>query len=118
MANMCSNWVEISPLEGGEEQVKELFALLGEKFDFDKIIPLDKDSSSEAREKWGCSTIANDPDYHEQCENQHEWYFWTKWNPPVPIYLALKRMFPLVFIYWRYEESGNDIYGYLNNGDY
>jgi hypothetical protein len=114
---MCSNWVEISPLRGGEEQVKELFALIGEEFDFNKVIPT-KGGSEEARKKWGCSSVAFDVDYHNQCEDNHEYYFWTKFVPPVLIYKKLKEMFPLVFIYWRYEESGNCLYGYLNNGDF
>jgi hypothetical protein len=42
MANMCSNWVEIYPCVGGEEQAKKLFALIGEEFDFEKVIPLEE----------------------------------------------------------------------------
>lgn len=108
---MCGNWVEV---RGDEKQVKELFALVGKDFDFNKVIPTDTDSRDEAREKWNCSSIAFDVDYYEQGESEHEWYFWTKWNPPTLIYEKLCEMFPDVFIYWRYEESGCGLYGYLN----
>jgi len=111
MANICNNWVEVS---GDETQVKALFALVGKEFDFEKIIPTDSKMSGEAREKWGCSSIAFDTVYHEQCENYHEWSFWTKWCPPIHIYKKLIEQFPDVFIYWRYEEPGCGLYGYLN----
>jgi hypothetical protein len=116
MANMCSNWVEIYPCVGGEEQAKKLFALIGEEFDFEKVIPLEE--NERGGDKWGCNSIAFDVDYHEQCEDHHEWYFWTKWCPPKGIYDKLTEMFPDVFIYWRYEEPGCGLYGYLNEEDY
>ena len=55
MANICSNWVEIS---GDEKQVKELVKLVGINFDFNKVIPLDENSENEAFQKWGCTSIA------------------------------------------------------------
>lgn len=111
MANICSNWVEI---QGDSEQVKELFALIGEEFNFEKIIPTKTNSGSEGRELWGCPSIAFDVDYHEQSDDHHEWAFWTKWCPPFNIYEKMCELFPDVFIYWRYEEPGCGLYGYLN----
>lgn len=115
MANICTNWVEV---KGNEKQVKALFDLVGENFDFEKVIPTKSDSSSEAREKWGCSSIAFDVGHYNQSEFAHKWEFWTKWCPPVYIYEKLCELFPDVSIYWRYEEPGVGFYGYLNNGDY
>jgi len=109
MANICNNWVEIS---GDEEQVKKLVELVGKEFDFQKVIPID-DSSEQAKENWGCGSIAFDTRYDED-NDEPNWEFWTKWNPPVLLYAKLCEMFPDVFIYWRYEEPGNGLYGYLN----
>jgi len=115
MANCCENWVRIS---GEEEQVKEFLELVGKEFDFNKVIPTKTDSSGEAREKWGCSSIAFDVEYNKQDEDEHEWSFWTKWCPPSFVYEALRDRFPDVYIYWRYEEPGMEIYGYLQNEDF
>ncbi|KKL18091.1 hypothetical protein LCGC14_2478950, partial [marine sediment metagenome] len=59
MANCCGNWVEIN---GNPEQVKKFIELVGEEFDFQKVIPIGE-SSSEANEKWNCSSIAFDTQY-------------------------------------------------------
>lgn len=111
MANICGNWVEIN---GDEEQVKEFIELVGKDFDFNKIVPIKDDSEEEAAKHWGCNSIAFDTifDSDDGCAN---WYFWTKWNPPYEIYKALTEKFSNVNIYWRYEEPGCDLYGFLQN---
>ena len=115
MANMCNNWVRIT---GEKEEVKEFVELVGKDFDFNKVIPTDTDEADEAREKWDCSSIAFDTIFEELSEDEVEWYFTTKWCPPTKIYVALRDRFPDLFLYWRYEESGCDLYGYLNNEDF
>jgi hypothetical protein len=115
MANLCGNWVEI---RGDEEQVKAFVKLVGEGFNFNKIITTETDKSNEATEKWGCGSVAFEVDFEEQGDYEYGWYFWTKWNPPTLIYEKLCELFPDVFIYWRYEEPGMDLYGFLQNGDY
>jgi len=117
MANVCMNYVEVSAMgDDAEEQVKELVALVGKKFDFNKIIPLEfKDSAEESRKYWGCSSISFDTKYGKIGDWNHEWIFWTKWCPPTFIYEKLKEMFPDVYIYWRYEEPSMNIYGFLQN---
>ena len=80
------------------------------------MIPTNNYSSHEAEEKWGCNSIAFESDYdYNEIDDEAEWHFWTKWRPPTLIYEKLKELFPDVFIYWRYEESGMNLYGYLNN---
>ena len=112
MANICSNWITVT---GESEQVQALYNLVGDEFDFNKVIPTENDSSLEAREKWGCSSIAFDTECDPISRDEIEWYFWTKWCPPVPIYQKLCELFPDVFIVWRYEEPGCGLYGYLNS---
>lgn len=116
MANCCGNWVEIN---GNPEQVKKFIELVGEEFDFQKVIPIGE-SSSEANEKWNCSSIAFDTQYEGEIKGDYpnaNWYFWTKWNAPTLIYEKLCEMFPDIFIYWRYEEPGMGLYGFLNGED-
>ena len=115
MANMCTNWVEIS---GSEEAVKKFVALVGEDFDFNKVIPTDGDSRDEAREKWNCTSIAFAVQFDGDDEQWANWSFWTKWNPPTLIYEKLCELFPDVYIVWRYEEPGCGLYGYLNTENY
>ena len=117
MANICSNWVEI---QGDSEQVKQFVELVGEEFDFNKVIPIE-DSSAQAREHWNCSSIAFDTKYDGDlggdCPVAY-WEFWTKWNPPTLIYQKLSELFPDVYMVWRYEEPGCGLYGYLNTEEY
>ena len=115
MANCCGNWVEIS---GDEKQIKEFIDLVGKEFDFNKVIPTETEKSDEAREKWGCGSIAFDTVFEDLGEDNAAWCFCTKWCPPTEIYKALRDRFPDVFLYWRYEEPGNNLYGYLNNEDF
>lgn len=115
MANCCSNWVTIT---GSEEDLKEVKALLGKEFDFEKVIPTKTDTKDEADEKWGCPSIAFDVEFSDGIEyDELSWEFWTKWCPPKLIYEKLVEMFPKVFISWRYEEPGQGLYGYLQNED-
>ena len=114
MANICNNWVEVS---GDKEQVKQFIELVGKEFDFEKVIPTDSEKGNESSEKWGCKSIAFDATFDEDGDRA-EWQFWTKWCAPALIYEKLCELFPDIFIYWRYEEPGCDLYGYLNNGDY
>jgi len=109
MANICNNWVEI---QGDEKQVKEFIVLVGESFDFQKIVPTGE-TKDEAIEAWGCGSIAFDTDF-ESDGDEANWCFWTKWNPPYKLYSILVKKFPDISIYWRYEEAGNGLYGYLN----
>jgi len=111
MANICSNWVRIT---GDEADIDKVRKLVGEEFDFNKIIPLESGTAKQARENWGCNSIAFDPEFDDEgCVL--EWYFWTKWCPPEPIYDKLCELFPDVHIYWRYEESGCGLYGFFND---
>jgi hypothetical protein len=114
MANCCQNWIEIS---GDVEEVKKVSELVGKEFDFNKVIPTETDTKDEAIEKWGCGSIAFDTvrDSHNLDCGEISWTFWTKWNPPDNIYVALRDRFPNVCIYWRYEEPGNDLFGYMQN---
>ena len=112
MANMCINWVEI---KGSEEDVRQVIELVGKEFDFSKVIPVKDDSGIEANNKWGCSSIAFDAEFDQEIEEEACWGFCTKWNAPALIYKALCEKFPNVFIYWRYEEPDNNLYGYLQN---
>ena len=117
MANMCHNYVEIeaSAEDGGEEQIRALFELVGKEFDFNKIIPAKDLDRADTIEAWGCQSIGFDVDYHEQSKDCHEWYFWTKWVPPVRIYEKLCEMFPNVLISWKHEVS-NGHSGDLSEG--
>ena len=115
MANICTNWVEI---QGDEEQVKQFVALVGEQFDFNKVIPTDGDSRGEAIDKWNCSSIAFDTQFDGEDGGWANWSFWTKWNPPTLIYEKLCELFPDVYIVWRYEEPGCGLYGYLNTENF
>jgi hypothetical protein len=116
MANLCGNWVSIS---GDEEQVKKFVEIVGEEFDFNGIIPTESTSREEATEKWGCNTMPIGVYFEDESDfGIAHWTFSTNWAPPVEIYKYLLRKFPQVFIYWRYEEPGNGVYGYLNNGDF
>ena len=112
MAHICNNWVEIS---GDEGQVKQFVELVGKEFDFNKVIPLDTELKNEASEKWGCNSVAFDPEFEDLGNGYANWYFGTKWNPPRHIYQVLREKFPNVFISWRYEEPGMGLYGYLQN---
>lgn len=116
MANCCSNWVEIT---GDPEDVRKFVDLVGGSFNFDKVIPTQTDTRDEANEKWGCSSIAFDVDMNidDVDDGEASWTFWTKWNPPKLVYQKLVEMFPNLFIYWRYEEPGCGLYGYLQNED-
>jgi len=124
VANICSNWVEIC---GDPDKVLEFVEFVesidsDEKtnlFDFNKVIPLEGSSREESSNKWGCSSIAFDVERmgYEDGDPNCEWYFWTKWNPPVEIYKKLCELFPDVYIVWRYEEPGMMLYGYLNAED-
>ena len=118
MANICSNWVEI---QGDKEQVKQMVELVGEKFDFNKVIPVEDDLRSEASEKWNCNSVAFDTQYDGSLEGDcpwANWSFWTRWNPPTLIYEKLCELFPDVYIVWRYEEPGCGLYGYLNTENF
>jgi hypothetical protein len=113
MANICSNWVEI---RGEEKDIKAFIELVGKKFDFNQVIPTETDSRTEAIEKWGCSSIAFDAILDDTDEESFaNWSFWTNWNAPTAIYNALVERFPDLHIYWRYEEPGNCLYGFLQN---
>lgn len=113
MANVCENWVKVM---GNAEDTKSFCDLVGKEFDFNKIIPLeDSKSSKEARDKWGCGSIAFEPVFEEEDDGTIKWEFWTKWNPPFRLYEELCEKFPNVYIYWRYEEPGCGLYGYLND---
>ncbi len=114
MANVCNNWVEVS---GDKEQVKQLSELVGREFDFNKVIPIKDDSRVESKKNWSCGSIAFDVvrDSHNLKYGEVSWTFWTKWCPAYRIYEALRDRFPKVFIYWRYEEPGMDLYGYMQN---
>jgi hypothetical protein len=114
MANMCGNWVRISKTD---EDVKQFVELVGEEFDFGKVIPLDNYTKNELIEKLGCNGYAYDTIYDGSCFNKGEasWFFWTNWNPPYKIYEALRSRFPDIYFYWRYEVPGSDLYGYLQN---
>ena len=114
MANCCNNWVEVS---GDKEQVDKFVKLVGKEFDFNKVIPIDSNSKDEADKKWGCTSIAFDTEFEFNGDDSANWFFWTKWNPPTFVYQKLCELFPDVFIYWRYEEPGCDLYGYLNTDD-
>ena len=115
MANICNNWVEIT---GDEDKVLEFvnFVSLNKDnhFDFNKVIPLEE--GERGGEKWGCNSIAFDVQFigYEDGDTFCEIYFWTKWNPPKPIYEKLVDLFPDVHISWRFEERGSDLYGYFN----
>ena len=112
MANICSNYVRIT---GDEVDVDAFLALVGEDFDFNKIIPLDlEDNAREAGDKWGCNSVAFDPEFDDNGMVK-SWEFWTKWNPPFHIYDKLCELFPDIHIYWRYEEPGCALYGFFNN---
>ena len=112
MANICTNFVRVS---GDAQDIKKFVGLVGKEFDFNKIIPIEDDSM--AREKWGCSSIAFDAEFGSEIDEEANWEFWTKWNPSTEIYKALMEKFPDVVIYWRYEEPGNSLYGFLQNED-
>lgn len=115
MANVCNNWVEI---EGDEEEVERFAALVGKEFSFEEVIPTKDDSKAEGDKKWGCCSPAFDADMdHTEGSSSAAWYFWTKWGPATLVYQKLRELFPDLFIYWRYEERGEGLYGYLNNED-
>ena len=116
MANFCKNWIRI---DGTKEEVKKFVDLVGDLFDFDRVIPTNTETRKEAFEKWGCQSISidviYDGDYLES--GIAEWEFYTHWRPPGKVYKKLREMFPDLYIYWRYEEPGYDLYGYLQNDD-
>lgn len=115
MANICQNYIEIeaSAEEGAMEELKDLFNLVGKEFDFNKVIPCGE-SRVEAISAWGCSSIAFDPDFHEQSKDCFEWSFWTKWTPPYKVYEKICELFPKLFISWEFEENGCGLNGNLN----
>lgn len=114
MANCCINNVSFS---GDKEQLKKLVELVGDKFDFNKIIPLKlPESATESNEKWGCPSIAFDVQSNIDEEFSYvDYSFWTKWTPPCKVFLAIRETFPDIEINWNYEEPGNELYGYLQN---
>ena len=114
MANVCNNWVEI---HGDEKEVQKFADLVGEEFDFEKVIPTEDDSKAEGDKKWGCCSPAFDAEMDCTGNSAVAWYFWTKWGPATLVYKKLRELFHDVFIYWRYEERSDNLYGYLNNED-
>ena len=118
MDNICSNYVSIC---GDPEEVKEFVEFVesidseGKEnhFDFNKVIPIKEEDS--LSDKWGTSPAFDiiREDYEDGDPNC-DWYFWTKWCSPAPIYIALRDKFPDVHIVWTYEEPGCDLYGFLN----
>lgn len=99
-------------LSGDKKQIKSLFDLVGNEFDFNKLIPLDESNKQQSLEKWGCNSIAFDVEsrYDEKDDN-HYCCFWTKWSPPRGIFEAIKKKFPKIKIIWDFSEPNNNIKG-------
>lgn len=109
MANCCMNYLTLS---GDEEQIKSLFDLVGDNFDFNKLIPLDESDRYQSLEKWGCNSIAFDVESRFDPEDgNHYCCFWTKWSPPRGIFEVIKSKFPKIKIRWDFDEPNNGIKG-------
>jgi hypothetical protein len=134
MPNYCHNDIEIL---GNSEDIKKLRELVGDNFDFNKIIPmpeeleddnyrrLTKEQQEIVQKKYGYKDwyqwrIANWDVKWPACEVQSDWdddfaeiSFDTPWCPPEKIYNKLRELFPNISISWMYNEPGIGFAGYL-----
>ena len=139
MPNWCTNEVTIT---GSEAEIKALHKFIGDKLDFNKIIPMPKELQGNQRldpkvserlireygtdywydwavKYWGVKW--NIDPKNCQCDWEDtsvHFVFYTAWNPPEPVYNVLVEKFPNLEIDWEYEEEGMGFRGNLATGEY
>lgn len=115
MADMIDNRIEVS---GDEEEIKKFIKLMGDDFDFNRIIPMPEVFSNcssypipkeeserlikeygfdKGREwadaNWGTKWLPSDV-VMEKGDDWVSYEFQTPWVPPEPVYDKLMEMFP------------------------
>jgi len=136
MPNWCSNEIII---KGDNENLQRLFNLVKTDdivFDFNAVIPypeefakLDADGSGAGfraggfewrMNNWGTSwNTEKDSGLIAMDDGEVVAYFLSAWSPPLPVTIALSKLFcDLTFVH-RYEEGSNDFSGVLEckNGE-
>ena len=139
MPNWCTIEIDIT---GSEEDIKALHTFLGDRMDFNRIIPMPKELRGNhcltqevldrlmsedgannwydwAVKHWGTKWNTDQKESQSDWENTSvHFVFYTAWNPPEKIYHALVEKFPDLEIDWRYEEEGMGFRGNLATGEY